>query len=148
MAEGLDLVTDHGVVVSDLRPDGAADHAGIKPDDIITAVDGRRLASLQELNSLVYRLSPGATVTLHIRRGDERLDLPVVTEEQSGEELDALADLVDPVKNVVPELGIVGLDITKPVLALMPDLRPPRAWLLSPERRARFLAAPRFKQAT
>lgn len=125
MAEGLDLSTDHGVVVSDVRPEGAADQAGVKPDDIITAVDGRRLASVQELNALIYRLSPGAKVTLHVRRGEDRLDLPVVTEEQSGEELDALADLVDPEKNVVPELGIVGLDITKPVLQLMPDLRRP-----------------------
>jgi serine protease Do len=125
LAEGLDLATDHGVVVSDVRSEGAADHAGIKPDDIITAANGRRLASVQELNAMVYRLAPGSKVTLHIQRGEEQLDLPVITEEESGEELDALADLVDPVKNVVPELGIVGLDITKEVLALMPDLRRP-----------------------
>jgi serine protease Do len=125
MAEGLDLATDHGAIVSDIRPEGAADHAGIKPDDIITGVNGRRLASVQELNAMVYRIAPGTKVTLHIQRGEEQLDLPVVTEERSGEELDALADLVDPVKNVIPELGIVGLDITKPVLQVMPDLRRP-----------------------
>ncbi|MBV8895618.1 MAG: trypsin-like peptidase domain-containing protein [Acidobacteriaceae bacterium] len=125
LAEGLDLAADQGVVVSDVRPEGAAAEAGIKADDLITAVNGRSLASVQELNALIYRLSPGAKVTLHVRRGEERLELPVVTEEQSGEELDALADLVDPEKNVVPELGIVGLDITKPVLELMPDLRRP-----------------------
>ena len=62
---------------------------------------------------------------LRIQRGSEQLDLPVVTEEQSGGELDALADMVDPIKNVVPELGIVGLDITKAVLQIMPDLRRP-----------------------
>ena len=53
------------------------------------------------------------------------MDVPVITEEESGEELDALADLVDPVKNVVPQLGIVGLDINKQVLQLMPELRRP-----------------------
>jgi serine protease Do len=125
MAEGLDLPTDHGVVVSDLKPDGAADHAGIKTDDIITALNGQRLSTVAELNALVYRLSPGMKVDLRVRRGEERLDLTVITEEQSGEELDALADLVDPVKNVVPELGIIGLEITKPILELMPDLRRP-----------------------
>ncbi len=125
MAEGLDLPRHHGVIVSDLRPGAAADHAGMKPDDIITAVDGRPITSVQELNAAIYRLSPGAKVTLQVQRGEEQIDLPVVTEEQSGEELDALADLVDPIKNVVPELGIVGLDITKPVLQLLPDLRRP-----------------------
>jgi serine protease Do len=125
MAEGLDLPRHHGVIVSDLRPEGAADHAGIQPDDIIIGVNGRPIASLQELNATTYRLSPGSKVTLQIQRGQDQLELAVITEEQSGEELDAIADLVDPLKNVVPELGIVGLDITKSVLALMPDLRRP-----------------------
>jgi serine protease Do len=125
MAEGLNLTTDHGVLVSDLRHEGAAESAGIKPDDIIIALNGRRIASAQQLNAMVYRVSPGTKVMLRVQRGDDQLDVPVLTEEQSGEELDALADLVDPVKNVVPEVGIVGLDLTKPVLALMPDLRRP-----------------------
>jgi serine protease Do len=125
MAEGLNLPTDHGVLVSDVRPDGAAESAGIKPEDIITGVNGRRVASVQQLNALVYRLAPGTKVDVRVQRGEQQLNLPVVTEEQQGEELDQLADLVDPVKNVVPELGIVGLDITKPVLTLMPDLRRP-----------------------
>ncbi|HEX4750638.1 MAG TPA: trypsin-like peptidase domain-containing protein [Bryobacteraceae bacterium] len=126
MAEGLNLATDHGVVVSDVRPDGAAANAGIKLDDIITGIDGRRLTSVQELNSLVYALSPGAKADVRLHRGEQVLNVPVMTEEQSGEELDALADMVDPVKNVVPELGVVGLDITKPVLEVMPDLRRPQ----------------------
>lgn len=125
IAEGLDLETDHGIVVSDVAPDGAAAHAGVKIDDIVVALDGKPMASMHQLEANVYRLSPGAKVTLRIRRGDDTLDLPVVTEEQAGSELDALADIVDPVKNVIPELGIIGLDLTKQVLKIMPDLRRP-----------------------
>lgn len=125
MAEGLGLETDHGVVVSDTQPEGPAAHGGVEVDDIIIGLNGRRMTSVHELNANIYRLSPGTKVTLRVQRGSEQLDLPVVTEEQSGSELDALADMVDPVKNVVPELGIVGLDITKAVLKLMPDLRRP-----------------------
>ncbi len=125
MAEGLELETDHGVIVSDIRPGGAADRAGIQVDDIIVGLDGKRIASVHELNARVYRLAPGTKVVVSVQRGGGKLDLPVIVEEQSGNELDALADLVDPIKNVVPELGIVGLDITGPVLKLMPDLRRP-----------------------
>ena len=32
---------------------------------------------------------------------------------------------MDPAKNLVPQLGIVGLDITKAVLEVMPELRRP-----------------------
>ncbi len=125
MAEGLELETDHGVIVSDIRPGSAAAHAGIKVEDIVVGLNGKRVASLQQLNAKVFRLAPGTTVTLRVQRGEDQLDVPVITEEQPGDELDAMADLVDPMKNVVPELGIIGLNISKPVLELMPDLRRP-----------------------
>jgi len=125
MAEGLSLSTDHGVVVSDLEPDGPAAHGGIEADDVIVAMNGKPMVTLHQLEANVYRLSPGAKISLRIQRGENQMDLPVIAEEESGDELDALADLVDPVKNVVPQLGIVGLDINKQVLQLMPELRRP-----------------------
>jgi serine protease Do len=125
MAEGLELETDHGVIVSDLEPNGPAAQAGIQVDDIIIALNNRRMTTKHELEAHVFRISPGTKVIVRVQRGADQLDLPVTTEEESGEELDALADLVDPVKNVVPELGIVGLDINKAVHELMPDLRRP-----------------------
>lgn len=126
MAEGLGLETDHGVIVSDLEPNGPAKDAGIEVDDIIMGLNGRHLDSVRQLEAYVYRQTPGNKVMLRVQRGADRLDLPVKTEEQSGDELDLLADAVDPVKNVIAQLGIVGLDLTKPVLQLMPDLRRPQ----------------------
>ncbi len=100
-------------------------NAGIQVDDIVIALNGRRVDSIRQLDARVYRLAPGSKVTVRVQRGTQQLDLPVVTEEQSGEELDTLADSVDPVKNLVPELGIVGLNISKAVLQLMPELKRP-----------------------
>ena len=125
LADGLSLETSHGVIVSDIKPSGAADHAGLKVDDIIVALNGQPVNTVHQLETGVFRLSPGTRVTLRVQRGEQQLDLATVTEEQSGAELDTLADSVDPVKNLVPQLGIVGLDITKPVLEVLPDLRRP-----------------------
>jgi serine protease Do len=125
MAEGLSLETDHGVVISDLEPDGPSAHAGIQVDDIVTGLNGRSITNLHQLEAYVFRLAPGTTVTLRVQRGAGELNLPVITEEQSGNQLDSLADKVDPVQNVVPQLGIVGLDITKEVLQFLPELRRP-----------------------
>jgi len=143
MAEGLTLERDHGVIVSDVEPDGPAATGGVQDDDIITGMNGRSVVSLQQLEARVYRLTPGTKVTLQVQRGDSTVDVPVVTEEQAGEELDALADLVDPLKNLVPELGIVGLDITKEVLKLMPELRRPAGVVIAARKaNAPFSGAP------
>jgi len=125
MAEGLSLEIDHGVIVSDVEPEGAAAHAGVEADDIITGIDGRNITSLAQLEARVYRLTPGTKISLRIQRGSNSMELPLITEEQSGAELDALADLVDPIQNVIDALGIVGLDLNAQVVKLMPDLRRP-----------------------
>ncbi len=125
MAEGLKLEVDHGVIISDLEPSGAAAHGGLQVDDIIIGLNGRTVSRLRQLEAYIFRTSPNTKVVVRVQRGTEQMDVPMVTEEQSGGELDALADAVDPVKNVVPELGIVGLDINKEVRELMPDLRRP-----------------------
>ena len=125
MAEGLSLETDHGVIVSDVQPEGAAATGGVEADDVITAIDGRRVTGLSQLEARIYRLTPGTKVSLQVQRGPNSMTVPVIAEEQSGAELDALADLVDPIQNVVDALGIVGLDLTAQVTKLMPDLRRP-----------------------
>jgi serine protease Do len=125
MAAGLSLETHHGIIVSDLEPQGPAEHAGIQVDDIIVAFNGRGIYSRHQLEARIFRLAPKTTVTLRVQRGDTQLDVPVITEEESGKELDTLADSVDPVKNVVPKLGIIGLDINDTVRQVMPDLRRP-----------------------
>lgn len=125
MADGLSLETHHGVIVSDLEPQGPAEQAGVQVDDIIIALNGRRMDNIHQMESRIFRLAPKTTVTLRVQRGDTQLDLPVLTEEESGRELDTLADSVDPVKNVIPKLGLIGLDISDTVRKVMPDLRRP-----------------------
>jgi serine protease Do len=124
MADGLSLQRDQGVIVSDVEPGGPAAKAGIQTDDIIVAMDGKPLQSASQLDSGIYRQTPGDKISLQILRGEQMLDIKVAPEEKS-EQFDALADLMDPAANVIPQLGIVGLDVTKAVLQLLPDLRRP-----------------------
>lgn len=57
-----------GVAVVALKPDGAAASAGIRPGDVITAVDGDRTPSLAELESLLIDYRPGQQVMVDVRR--------------------------------------------------------------------------------
>jgi len=40
MAEGLGLETNHGIVISDLQPEGPAAHGGLEVDDIVIGLNG------------------------------------------------------------------------------------------------------------
>jgi S1-C subfamily serine protease len=49
---------------------GPAPAAGIKPGDVITAIDGKPVTSSQELNELVAGMAPGQKVTVAIMHPD------------------------------------------------------------------------------
>lgn len=53
LVRGLDLLADQGVEVRDVVPRGIADGAGIRPDDIIVALAGRLVTSIDDLHRLL-----------------------------------------------------------------------------------------------
>jgi len=56
---------------------GPADKAGIKPGDVITAVDGRTITRADDLVVAIRAKAPGDTVTLTVKRGGKEQDIKV-----------------------------------------------------------------------
>ena len=73
-----------GVLVSSVEAGGAADRAGVKKNDIITAVDGSPILSLSGLKSALRAHSPGDQIVLSIYRLDseEHLEITVTLDER------------------------------------------------------------------
>lgn len=65
--------------------DGPADRAGVKAEDIITAINGEKVTSTSILGILIQKYSIGDTVTLTIKRGEETLSLRVTLAERPQE---------------------------------------------------------------
>jgi serine protease Do len=61
--------------VSKVEAGSAADKAGLKIDDVITGLNGKKIASFDELRAEIEKRQPGDVITLEIRRGDETLKL-------------------------------------------------------------------------
>jgi serine protease Do len=124
LAAGLHLSQASGVIVSDVMPNGPADVAGVQPQDIVTSVDRKATQSVPMFGLEMSSHKPGDMVTLGLLRGTTNLSLemPVIEESRSFEQLNSLAD---PVANSVPQLGIVGLDITDETAGLITNLRIP-----------------------
>ena len=86
--------TGEGVLVLEAPEEGAAtpvepgspaDLAGIRPGDVIVAIDGRPVTEPDEVVVAIRARAPGDTVTLRIRTGEEERDVRVVLAERSSD---------------------------------------------------------------
>ncbi len=69
---------ESGVIVQDVAPGGPAARAGIKPLDIVTAMDGSAIDGLQGFLVALTAKRPGETVTFKIWSGGKTSDVRVV----------------------------------------------------------------------
>ena len=122
LAAGLKLSTDWGVIVSDVAADSPAAAAGLRVQDIITSIDDRPTDNLPSLGTRLFMRRGGEHIKLGVLRGSQKLSLDVLVVEV-GHDFDRLADLIDPDKGLVPQLGIVGLEIDPKITAMLPALR-------------------------
>jgi serine protease Do len=124
MAAGLGLARDFGVIVSDVWPRGPAEAAGLQPGDILVSVDGQPAENLPTVNyNFRLRDSP-ESVQLVVLRGTSEVKLSVKAVEQKSE-FDSVASLADPEKNLVADLGILGVEIDPRAVAPESGLRDP-----------------------
>jgi putative serine protease PepD len=73
--EGVDAPS--GPTLTSVHPTGAAALAGLRVNDVITRLEGRRVTSMAEVTAMVQRWRPGRTVMVEFMRGDEALRLEV-----------------------------------------------------------------------
>jgi S1-C subfamily serine protease len=71
-----------GVVIALIIRDGPADKAGLKPKDVITALDGKTVKSSVELERTIIFSPPGKTVQMNFFRDGEKLSAKVTLEER------------------------------------------------------------------
>lgn len=124
LAAGLHLERDFGVVVSDILPGSPADTAGLRVQDIILSVDGSPTGSLPLFAHSLNLHKGGEHAKVEVLRGSDRVQLDIPLEERPHKE-DSLADIADPVNNLVRPLNIIGVELTLDLARSLPDLRIP-----------------------
>ena len=128
-----DAYTATGVVAKDVHPNSPAEKAGLKPNDLIIAINRNKADSQSSWETLLYRTwlraKPGDTVVLTLQRAEQAQPLTVAptfrAKQGEGETRTLVHSLGEEVINSFPVLFlIVGL----PVLFLRVEDRD--AWLM------------------
>lgn len=77
-ADELKVNLTSGIVVTKLVDGGAGQYAGMLPNDIITAIDGRKVKTHNELQETIGRKKPGDSVVITINRKGQIKKIPVI----------------------------------------------------------------------
>lgn len=111
LAEGLQLRQRWGVVVSDVKPGGPAEAAGLQIGDIILLADDRRIETLPSLSAALYLHRLDEVVKLVVLRGKERktINIPAI---EHHDRMDQLLDAVNPENSLIERLGILAIDLS------------------------------------
>jgi serine protease Do len=111
IAENLKLKEIRGALVGDVIKGEPAEKAGMKPGDIIIAVDGRKIQDTPELLRIVAVIPVGKKITVDVLRDGQEKRLTVIVGERK--ETKELARQVQPsdqlgmtVQEITPELAV------------------------------------------
>jgi serine protease Do len=122
LAAGLKLARDHGVVLADVKPGTPAARVGLRPRDLVVAVDGKPMENGRQFQVGLYRRGVGDVVTLDILRDDAPLKV-VVSIAERHDPLGNLAASIDARQNLVPRLGVLGVSLDPRLAAMLPTVR-------------------------
>ncbi len=75
MGYGIDLIADYGVVIIETMKNSPASEAGMQPNDVVIAIDGKKIEDMSELKRKLYDYKDGDKSEFTILRNGEELKL-------------------------------------------------------------------------
>jgi PDZ domain len=86
---GRGLPDGAGLMIAEVKPGGPADRAGLRPGDIVVAIDGRRVHGAREMREFIGRRHPGTVVGVSFMRDRRRQAVAVeIAPDRLGRRLD------------------------------------------------------------
>ncbi len=130
LASGLGLAEQSGIILEDVVPGSSADRSGLHPGDILLSVDDKSFHNPRALSVLLFQKRVGDTTVFKIQRGSQVLTIKVPVTEREGDP-ESILDPTQSAGNIIPKLGIVGIQITDSVAQLIPPTRLPGGILVT-----------------
>jgi serine protease DegQ len=78
LAESFGFTQKSGAIIAGVLKGGPADKAGMRPGDILMAVDGKPVADTTDMLNLIAQLTPGSKSKMTVRRKNQESTLDVI----------------------------------------------------------------------
>ncbi|HYD32949.1 MAG TPA: Do family serine endopeptidase [Methylophilaceae bacterium] len=78
LAESFKLDATNGALIAGIINNSPAERAGLRPGDILVAVDGKEVTDSSSMLNLVSNLKPDNRAVLTIVRAEQRLNIPII----------------------------------------------------------------------
>ena len=76
-AQDLNINISQGVVVSELIDGGSAQYSGLLEQDVIVAIEKRKINSVPDLQEVIGRAKVGEVINVKVHRRGQEIDIPV-----------------------------------------------------------------------
>lgn len=80
----VDLGTMEGIYVAEVVEDGAAEDAGLKKGDVITHIDGQKIAKFGELSGVIAQKRPGDKINITYLRDKKKKTVTLTLKNEQG----------------------------------------------------------------
>ena len=110
------------MILGDVYPGGPGADAGLEIGDVVLTLDGKAMENGRQFQVNLYRRTVGERVTLRVQRDSDITNFEVRVVERP-DDPDRFRDMVHPDRNLVDELGILGVDYERALASKLPRLR-------------------------
>jgi len=124
LAAGLGIAQSWGAIVTDVADKSAAAAAGLQAKDVIVSLDGKPVENATQFAMGIFRHRAGEVARLGVvRNGKEQtIDTAVLARADGANQL---AKKVNAETNLVPQIGLLCVDVDETTMQMLPGLRLP-----------------------
>jgi serine protease Do len=100
-----------GALVADVMTNSPAEHAGLRPGDLVLSVDGKPVKEVKDLSRMAAGIQPGARVTIAVERAGADKSLNLVVGEMPTDETASVTP-ESKAEDTEPHLGLLLAPLT------------------------------------